>query len=169
MAAPKKHHTYPKRYRHHLDKHAAQLLEVSSANGKPDDLLTINDVALWLSVGASWLANGRVQGYGPKYLSPSPSQIAYRRRDVLAWLKSRSKLVTTAIMTVALALVTTPAPTAPLMIAGPARVIDGGTVIVAGTTVRLKDVDAVELGTVRGEHARRVMVATVNGSPCRVT
>ncbi|WP_152620982.1 thermonuclease family protein [Bradyrhizobium japonicum] len=55
-------------------------------------------------------------------------------------------------------------------ISGPARVIDGDTVVVAGTTVRLKGVDAAELGTERGENARRVMVALVTGSlTCRLT
>ena len=54
---------------------------------------------------------------------------------------------------------TTAAPT----ISGPARVIDGDTVVVAGTTVRLKGVDAAELGTARGENARRVMATLVTG------
>ena len=51
---------------------------------------------------------------------------------------------------------TTAAPT----ISGPARVIDGDTVVVAGTTVRLKGVDAAELGTARGESARRAMAGS---------
>ncbi|WP_141688395.1 thermonuclease family protein [Bradyrhizobium paxllaeri] len=55
-------------------------------------------------------------------------------------------------------------------ISGPARVIDGDTVVVAGTTVRLKGVDAAELGTARGENARRVMTTLVTGSlTCRLT
>ena len=53
--------------------------------------------------------------------------------------------------------------TAAATISGPARVIDGDTVVVAGTTVRLKGVDAAELGTARGENARRVMVMLVTG------
>jgi endonuclease YncB( thermonuclease family) len=36
-------------------------------------------------------------------------------------------------------------------ISGPARVVDGDIVVVAGTTIRLKGVDAAELGTARGE------------------
>ena len=47
---------------------------------------------------------------------------------------------------------------------GPARVIDGDTVVVAGTRVRLKGVDAAELGTARGENARRVMATLVTRS-----
>jgi endonuclease YncB( thermonuclease family) len=54
---------------------------------------------------------------------------------------------------------TTAAPT----ISGSARVIDGDTVVVAGTHVRLKGVDAAELGTARGEDARRVMAMLVTG------
>ena len=48
--------------------------------------------------------------------------------------------------------------------------IDGDTVVVSGTTVRLKGVDAAELGTALGENARRVMSAIVTGSlTCRLT
>lgn len=55
-------------------------------------------------------------------------------------------------------------------ISGPAHVIDGDTVIVAGTTVRLKGVDAAELGTARGENARRMMIALVTSKlTCRLT
>jgi endonuclease YncB( thermonuclease family) len=61
---------------------------------------------------------------------------------------------------------TTAAPT----ISGSARVIDGDTVVVAGTTVRLKGVDAAELGTARGEDARRAMDRLVTGRlTCRLT
>src|SRR5215204_5271453 len=56
-----------------------------------------------------------------------------------------------------------PSTTAAPTISGSARVIDGDTVVVAGTTVRLKGVDAAELGTARGENARRVMAMLVNG------
>ena len=58
-------------------------------------------------------------------------------------------------------LATAASATAAPTISGPARVIDGDTVVVAGTTVRLKGVDAAELGTARGENARRVMVTLV--------
>ena len=66
----------------------------------------------------------------------------------------------------AIAASTTAAPT----ISGPARVIDGDTVVVAGTTGRLKGVDAAELGTARGESARRAMAALVTSElTCRLT
>jgi len=55
-------------------------------------------------------------------------------------------------------------------ISGAARVVDGDTVIVAGTKVRLNGVDAAELGTARGENARRMMIALVTKElTCRVT
>jgi endonuclease YncB( thermonuclease family) len=55
-------------------------------------------------------------------------------------------------------------------ISGSARVVDGDTVVVAGTVVRLKGVDAAELGTPRGESARRAMLAIVTGElTCRLT
>src|SRR5262245_47775721 len=60
--------------------------------------------------------------------------------------------------------------TAAPAISGFARVIDGDTVVVAGTTVRLKGVDAAELGTARGEDARRVMIRLVTGPlSCQLT
>jgi endonuclease YncB( thermonuclease family) len=55
-------------------------------------------------------------------------------------------------------------------ISGPAHVVDGDTVVVAGTTVRLKGVDAAELGTARGENAKRTMLALVTSElTCRLT
>ena len=68
------------------------------------------------------------------------------------------------------ALATAPSTTAALTISGPARVIDGDTVVVGDTRVRLKGVDAAELGTARGESARRVMAMLVTGElTCRLT
>jgi endonuclease YncB( thermonuclease family) len=62
------------------------------------------------------------------------------------------------------------APPAMATVSGPARVIDGDTVVVAGVHVRLKGVDAAQLGTPRGEAARRVMVGIVGNSlTCRLT
>ncbi len=67
-------------------------------------------------------------------------------------------------------LASAPSTTAAPTISGPARVIDGDTVVVAGTIVRLKGVDAAELGTARGENARRVMAMLVIGElTCRLT
>src|SRR6187551_2445313 len=50
------------------------------------------------------------------------------------------------------------------MIEGRAHVVDGDTVVVGGVRVRLKGVDASELGTLRGEAARREMERIVGKS-----
>jgi endonuclease YncB( thermonuclease family) len=55
----------------------------------------------------------------------------------------------------------------PLTVSGPARVIDGDTVVVGGVHVRLKGVDAAERGTERGDDATQVMLEIVNGSDLR--
>jgi micrococcal nuclease len=47
---------------------------------------------------------------------------------------------------------------------GKAYVVDGDTVVVSGVRVRLKGVDASELGTLRGEAARREMERIVGKS-----
>jgi hypothetical protein len=51
-----------------------------------------------------------------------------------------------------------------LTITGPARVIDGDTVVVNQTHVRLKGVDAAEMNTALGKHSKQVMIAIVNKS-----
>ena len=58
----------------------------------------------------------------------------------------------------------------PLTVSGPARVLDGDTVIVGTTHVRLKGVDVAERGTERGEDARVVMMGIVTSDlTCRLT
>jgi endonuclease YncB( thermonuclease family) len=57
------------------------------------------------------------------------------------------------------------------LISGPAVVLDGDTVVVAGVHIRLKGVDAPELGNPLGEAARQVMVDIIGDSEltCRLT
>lgn len=81
-------HHLPKR--HHLDKRAAQAADHKLAHGDPDNMLRTKVVAEWLGVSESWLANGRSKGYGPRWIRISPSVIAYRRSDILAWLDGRT-------------------------------------------------------------------------------
>ncbi len=57
----------------------------------------------------------------------------------------------------------TPAAADLLTISGPARVIDGDTVVVGDTHVRLKGVDAAERGTERGDDAKAIMMGIVTG------
>ena len=60
---------------------------------------------------------------------------------------------------------------AALLISGPAVVLDGDTVVVAGVHIRLKGVDAPELGYPLGDAARQVMVDIIGDSEltCRLT
>jgi micrococcal nuclease len=59
----------------------------------------------------------------------------------------------------------------PHVISGQNRVLDGDTVVVGETHVRLKGVDAPERGTELGEFAREIMIEIVNGSDltCQLT
>lgn len=56
-------------------------------------------------------------------------------------------------------------------ISGPARIIDGDTVVVGTAHVRLKGVDAAEMGTPRGDAARLAMIGIVGSGPltCSLT
>jgi endonuclease YncB( thermonuclease family) len=75
------------------------------------------------------------------------------------------------LATIIAALMITTASAEPLSITGPARVVDGDTLVVGTTRVRLKGVDAAERGTDLGEAARIVMETIVGGGPltCRLT
>ena len=59
----------------------------------------------------------------------------------------------------------------PHVISGPSRVLDGDTVVVGETHVRLKGVDAAERGTELGEFAREIMIEIISGSDltCQLT
>ena len=65
------------------------------------------------------------------------------------------------LLAAALALTSATVPAA--TISGPASVRDGDTITVAGTEVRLKGVDAAELGTFRGEAAVQFVRLTIEG------
>lgn len=73
---------------HHLDKRAPRML--ADAEGDGDDLLSTRETAQWLGVSEQWLELGRSKNYGPRYTRLSPRMIRYRRKDVWAWLKSRT-------------------------------------------------------------------------------
>ena len=51
----------------------------------------------------------------------------------------------------------TPAVAGPLSISGPARVTDGGTIIINGNSIRLQGLDAEELAMTNGPKAAAVM------------
>jgi predicted DNA-binding transcriptional regulator AlpA len=74
---------------HHLDSRADVILDaVAGTDG--DDLLTTVQVAGWLGVSTVFLIMGRSKGYGPQFVRVSPTVVRYRRRDVIAWLESRT-------------------------------------------------------------------------------
>jgi predicted DNA-binding transcriptional regulator AlpA len=72
---------------HHLDRRAARLIEP----GNDDELLTTKALATWLAVSEVWVELGRALNYGPKFIRISERVIRYRRGDVNAWLKSRTR------------------------------------------------------------------------------
>jgi endonuclease YncB( thermonuclease family) len=75
-----------------------------------------------------------------------------------------------AALTLLLLLTTTTPATKLRSIDGPAYVLDGDTVVVGTTHVRLKGVDAAELGTALGENAKAMMMVIVTPSlSCRLT
>lgn len=78
---------YPLPQKHHLDRHADELVQLS--DGENDDLLNTHAVACWLGVSTAWLEIGRSKQFGPPYIRISTRRIRYRRSDVLAWLQSR--------------------------------------------------------------------------------
>ena len=46
---------------------------------------------MWFEVSEVWLIAGRKNGYGPPFERVFGGRIAYRRKDVVAWLKQRAK------------------------------------------------------------------------------
>jgi hypothetical protein len=72
-----------------LDKRAAKIVAESERNGgRPDDLLTEDDMCVWFDRCKAWFQIKRSTGGGPPFLRLGRS-IRYRRSDVLAWLDSR--------------------------------------------------------------------------------
>jgi phage terminase Nu1 subunit (DNA packaging protein) len=78
----------------HLDRWLDQIIaEVS--DGDKDELLERQEVADRLRVSTAWLdiARSKNGGYGPEAtrLEGKGNPVAYRRKDVLAWLRARKK------------------------------------------------------------------------------
>jgi predicted DNA-binding transcriptional regulator AlpA len=74
---------------HHLNRRAETLIQ--QGEGEGDDLLTTWELAEWLGMSPLWLENGRRLGFGPAYIRTGLRRIRYRRSDVLAWLKKRTR------------------------------------------------------------------------------
>ena len=56
-------------------------------------LLTPKEAAAFLRLSVSFLAKARMRGDGPPYFKPGRA-VRYRERDLIEWLKSRSRLST---------------------------------------------------------------------------
>jgi predicted DNA-binding transcriptional regulator AlpA len=77
--------------KHHLDRRADQIANVV---GYDDDLMNTSAVAEWLGISTQWLEIGRCKKYGPKFVKLGTNLIRYRRGDVRAWLKERTRAST---------------------------------------------------------------------------
>ena len=77
--------------KHHLDRRADQIAKIA---GYDDDLLNTSTVAEWLGISTQWLEIGRCKNYGPKFIKLGTNLIRYRRGDVRAWLKKRTRAST---------------------------------------------------------------------------
>lgn len=78
----------PRTGSHHFDKRAEQLIVTGQGDG--DEILTANQVSVWLGVSPLWLTNGRSQGYGPKFIHVGSRTIVYMRKHVLEFLEERT-------------------------------------------------------------------------------
>jgi predicted DNA-binding transcriptional regulator AlpA len=77
--------TSPKQF--HIDKRASA---IAAVEGDDDELLSTNQVALWLGVSVQWVEIGRHRGYGPSFERLGARCIRYRRGNVRKWLDERS-------------------------------------------------------------------------------
>lgn len=76
----------------HLDRRADSLANEIARAGKPDDLLTQDELAAALSVTTQWLRIIRHDNTGPAHTKPFPTVTAYGRGIVVKWLKVRARL-----------------------------------------------------------------------------
>jgi predicted DNA-binding transcriptional regulator AlpA len=74
---------------HNIDRRGDQLL-TQSTSADEDEILMVEDVAVWLRMSVAWLNRGRQAGFGPPFINLGPNRIAYRRGDVRDWIKSRT-------------------------------------------------------------------------------
>jgi hypothetical protein len=78
----------------HIDKRIDQVLDAPDSDGSDDDMLTTRAVAAWLGVSVAWLEIHRGRNDGIPFHQYTNRMVAYRRKDVLEWLKSRRRLST---------------------------------------------------------------------------
>ena len=80
--------------KHHIDKHARELLDRLADDLEDDTLMTTHEAARWLNVSSQFLEIGRAQGYGPPDTVLSPKVVRYRKNRVLRWLIERERAYT---------------------------------------------------------------------------
>jgi hypothetical protein len=85
--------------KHRFDSKAEKVVEairladamknISVVAGRDDELMGADELADWLRVSRQWVYAGRIRNFGPPYISWG-KRILYRKRDVIAWLESRT-------------------------------------------------------------------------------
>jgi hypothetical protein len=78
----------------HIDRRIDQVVDSPDSDGGDNDMLSTRAVAAWLGVSVAWLEINRGRAGGIPYHQYSNRMIAYRRIDVLEWLKRRRRLST---------------------------------------------------------------------------
>jgi hypothetical protein len=60
--------------------------------GDDDALLDTASTAAWLGVSTQWLELARYKKIGPAYIKVTPRLVRYRKGDLIAYLKGRTKV-----------------------------------------------------------------------------
>lgn len=82
---------------HHLDARVDHLINSSTiAVGPDDELLSAAQLGTWLGIAPSTLSIWRHRGKGPPWVALGKRRLRYRRRDVFAWLETRTRTETAA-------------------------------------------------------------------------
>jgi predicted DNA-binding transcriptional regulator AlpA len=76
--------------RDHSDECSASSGQRDRPTDLPERLLTEKELSDWLGVSLPNLQRMRSSGTGPRYVQLSPRRLAYRKRDVEAWLTART-------------------------------------------------------------------------------
>lgn len=70
-----------------IAKRADLLLSDKMAEGPDDGQLTTQEVADWFRCSTQLLEKKRMDGTGPKFVTPSQRMVRYRRKDLLNYLQ----------------------------------------------------------------------------------
>jgi hypothetical protein len=77
---------------HTIDRRAGKLAVMLENGGAPDEVFSTGALAETIDVSPQWLEIGRLASYdyGPPFVRYSPTNVGYRRRDVVKWLRERA-------------------------------------------------------------------------------